>query len=54
MANYKAGQTIIAKIGGIPHEVTIRAVLETTDGLKLQEDYGNDQTALVSVRQVVQ
>ena len=35
-------------------EATIRAVIEHTDGLKLQVDYGIDQTALVSVRQVLQ
>jgi len=54
MANYKVGQALLDKIRGIPHEATIGAVLETTDGLKLQGDYGNDQTALVSLRQVVQ
>jgi hypothetical protein len=31
MANYKVGQSIIAKISGIPNEVRIRAVLETTE-----------------------
>jgi hypothetical protein len=34
-------------------DATIRAVIERSDGLHLQVDYGNDQTALVSVRQVV-
>jgi hypothetical protein len=33
--NYKVGQLIIVKIGGIPHESTITAVLQSTDGLKL-------------------
>jgi hypothetical protein len=27
MANYTVGQTIIAKVGGIPQEATIRAVV---------------------------
>jgi hypothetical protein len=53
MANYKVGQTIIAKIGGIPHEARIRAVLESTHGLKLIVDFGSEQTATVSERDVV-
>jgi hypothetical protein len=32
---------------------TIRAVVEHTDGVKLQVDYGKDQTALVQARQIV-
>jgi len=35
-------------------DATIRTLIEHTDGLKLQVDYGNDQTALVSVRQIAQ
>ena len=34
-------------------DATIKAVIDRTDGLHLQVDYGNDQTALVSVRQVL-
>ena len=30
-------------------DTTVKAVIERTDGLHLQVDYGNDQTALVSV-----
>ena len=33
-------------------DATVKAVIDRTDGLHLQVDYGNDQTALVSVRQV--
>jgi hypothetical protein len=47
MANYKVGQTIIAKVGGVPHEVTVRAVLETTEGIKLIVDFGHEQTATI-------
>ena len=32
---------------------TVRAVIEHTDGIKLQVDYGKDQTALVRSSQVV-
>ena len=34
-------------------DATVKAVIDRTDGLHLQVDYGNDQTALVSVRQVL-
>jgi len=37
-AKYKPDQSIV-KIGGVPHEATIRAVLESTDGLKLVVDF---------------
>jgi hypothetical protein len=47
MPNFKVGQTIIAKIGGIPQEATIRTVLETTEGIKLIVDFGHEQTATV-------
>lgn len=33
-------------------EATIRAVIEHTDGIRLQVDYGKDQTALVRASQV--
>ena len=35
-------------------DATVKAVVERTDGLHLQVDYGNDQTALVDSRQVVE
>ncbi|MGB9432249.1 MAG: hypothetical protein WBQ89_08410 [Candidatus Acidiferrum sp.] len=53
MPNYKVGQTIIAKISGIPNEVRIRAVLETTEGIKLIVDFGNEQTATIHERDIV-
>jgi hypothetical protein len=34
-------------------DATIRAVIEHTDGIKLQVDYGKDQTALVRSSQIV-
>ena len=50
---YNVGQPIIVKVGGIPQESTIRAVLQSTDGLKLIVDFGHEQTATVSERDVV-
>jgi hypothetical protein len=45
MADYKVGQTIIAKIGSVPHEATIRAILDQTNGLFLIVDFGHEQVA---------
>jgi hypothetical protein len=39
--------------GGKIVEATIKAVLDTTDGLKYQVDFGKDQTATVLERQIV-
>ena len=50
---YKSGQSIIVKIAGVPTEATIKAVLETTEGRKLIVDFGNQQVATVSERDVV-
>jgi hypothetical protein len=50
----KVGQTIIAKISGVPHEAKIRAVLDdTTEGTKLIVDFGFNQVATVSLRDIV-
>lgn len=32
---YKVGQSVVVRISGIPIEAKIRAVLDSTDGLKL-------------------
>jgi hypothetical protein len=45
MPHYKAGQALIAKINGIPQEVKVRAVLDTTEGVKLIVDFGHEQVA---------
>jgi hypothetical protein len=42
---YKPGQHIIVKINGIPTEVKIRAIAESTEGTKLIVDFGFAQTA---------
>ena len=34
-------------------DATIRAVIESTDGIKLQVDFGHEQTALVDERDVL-
>jgi hypothetical protein len=39
--------------GGKIVDAGIKAVLDTTDGLKYQVDFGKDQTATVAERQVV-
>jgi hypothetical protein len=39
--------------GGKIVDAVIKAILDTTDGLKYQVDFGNDQTATILERQVV-
>ena len=39
--------------GGKIADAVIKAILDTTDGLKYQVDFGKDQTATVSERQIV-
>jgi hypothetical protein len=39
--------------GGKIVDAVIKAVLDTTDGLKYQVDFGKDQTATISERQIV-
>jgi hypothetical protein len=52
---FKAGQTVIAKISGIPHECKIRAVLpDAGDGQRLIVDFGREQTATIHERDIVQ
>jgi hypothetical protein len=50
---YKVDQTIIAKINGIPTEAKVRAVLDSTEGVKLIVDFGHQQTATIHERDVV-
>jgi hypothetical protein len=51
--SYKVGERIIAKIGGIPHEATIRAVIDTNDGLAFIVDFGQEQVATVAERDII-
>ena len=51
---FKPGQRIQIKLsGGRIEEATVKAVLEQTDGIRLQVDFGHDQTALIESWQVV-
>jgi small nuclear ribonucleoprotein (snRNP)-like protein len=53
MANYKIGSTVVVRLNdGRIVEAKVRAVIEQTNGLHLQVDYGNDETALVHKKQV--
>jgi hypothetical protein len=50
---YKVGNPIIVRLNdGRIVEGKIRAVIEGTDGLRLQVDYGHDETALIHETQV--
>jgi hypothetical protein len=52
--SYKVGDHIrVSMHGGKIVDSVIKAVLDTTDCLKYQIDFGKDQTATISERQVV-
>jgi hypothetical protein len=51
---FKVGERVIIRLPvGQIVEATIRAVIERTDGIHLQVDWGYDQTALIEEWQVV-
>jgi hypothetical protein len=51
---FKIGAKIrVSMHGGKIVDAGIKAILDTTDGLKYQIDFGKDQTATISERQVV-
>ena len=50
---YKVGDKIQISLGNRIMDAMIRAVMEQTDGLRLQVDFGNEQTALIHEWQVV-
>ena len=50
---YKVGDKIQISLGNRIMDAVIRAVMEQTDGLRLQVDFGNEQTALIHEWQVV-
>ncbi len=39
--------------GGRIEEATVKAVIQHTDGIRFQVDFGHDQTALIELWQVV-
>ena len=54
MRKYKVGDHVLVKLsGGRIVEAIIKAALETTEGVRLQVDFGFDETALVYEWQVV-
>ncbi|MGB2666178.1 MAG: hypothetical protein WAK48_19390 [Candidatus Acidiferrum sp.] len=49
---YKPGNPIVVRLNyGRTVEAKIRAVIEQTNGLHLQVDYGHDETALIHEKQ---
>lgn len=54
MSEYKVGDRLLVKLsGGRITETTIKAVVETTEGLRLQVSFGNE-TALIYLWQVIE
>ena len=54
MRKYKIGDHVLVKLsGGRIVEATIKALVDTTEGTRLQVDFGYDETALVYEWQVV-
>jgi hypothetical protein len=52
---YKPGQSIRVKLsGGRIEEARINHVIQHPDGMKLQVDFGHDETALVELWQVLE
>jgi hypothetical protein len=55
MPKHKVGDHILVKLsGGRIVEATIKAVVDTTEGIRLQVDFGYEETALVYDWQVVE
>ena len=53
MPKHKVGDTVLTKLsGGRIVEATIKAIVDTTEGVRLQVDFGKDETALVHLWQV--
>jgi hypothetical protein len=53
MRNYKVGDHILVKLsGGRIVQATTKAILETTDGMRLQVSFGSE-TALIFPWQIV-
>ncbi len=50
---YKVGNQVVVRLNdGRIVEAKIRAVIEQTNGLHLQVDYGHDETALIHEKQL--
>jgi len=50
---YKVGDRIQISLNNQIFDATIKAIIETTSGLRLQVDSGHEQTALIHEWQVV-
>ena len=51
----KVGDHVLVKLsGGRIVEATIKAIVDTTEGIRLQADFGFDETALVYDWQIVE
>jgi hypothetical protein len=52
---HKVGDHVLVKLsGGRIVEATVKAIVDTTEGMRLQVDFGFDETALVYDWQVVE
>jgi hypothetical protein len=55
MPKYKIGDHVLLKLsGGRIVEATIKAIIDTTEGMRLQVDFGYDETSLIYDWQVVE
>jgi hypothetical protein len=55
MPKHKVGDHVLVKLsGGRIVEATVKALVDTTEGARLQMDFGYDETALVYEWQVVE
>ena len=55
MRKYKVGDHVLVKLsGGRIVEATVKAITESTEGKRLQVDFGFDETALVYDWQIVE
>ena len=55
MPKHKVGDHVLVKLsGGRIVEAPIKAIVDTTEGMRLQVDFGFDETALVYDWQVVE
>ena len=55
MRKHRVGDHVLVKLsGGRIVEATIKALVDTTEGTRLQVDFGYDETALVYDWQVVE
>ncbi len=55
MSDYKVGQHVTVKLsGGRLVDAEIKAIIETTEGTRLQVSFGNDETARIYLWQVVE